>query len=281
MRPGYIALIVIVCLLLVALLAYFIFQICFLYTCRSGYSDFSDAPRSLPESYEPVSIPKVLHFTCKNSGDVPKRIIEHWQELNPEYELKVHADDDCRQFLMEEYGQEYLDMFNKIKHGPIKADFWRACYLAKYGGVYTDMDNNPVKPIREILDPHVSMMMPFNLCRLFPFHKTNPMFIACTPNHGIMKRIVDYYMTVINKRPYSYWRYSIVSVTDSVLESLGMNDFQSTHQEIAGYPMQFLYEGVEFKFPLREHAYIADKDWNIVLRNRDDTYDFRLHKFKE
>ena len=84
-------------------------------------------------------IPKVIYLSYKTKN-IPNYIIPNWQKLYPDYEIKLYDNDDCIKFLKDEYGQEYVDIFNFIKDGPIKADFWRVCILYKYGGIYLDMD---------------------------------------------------------------------------------------------------------------------------------------------
>ena len=69
-----------------------------------------------------------------------------------EIEIKFYDDNDCLNFLNQEYSQKHVDVFNFLADGPIKADFWRACILYKYGGVYADIDIEPLLPIKDIIE---------------------------------------------------------------------------------------------------------------------------------
>ena len=53
----------------------------------------------------------------------------------------------CEDFLLNNYSEEHKNIFNYIKHGPIKADFWRICIINKFGGLYVDSDIMPLKPL--------------------------------------------------------------------------------------------------------------------------------------
>ena len=47
------------------------------------------------------------------------------------------------------------NMFDSIKDGPIKADIFRICILAKYGGVYSDIDNIILEPLDNIIKNNI------------------------------------------------------------------------------------------------------------------------------
>ena len=87
-------------------------------------------------------IPKIIYM-CHKVLDKIEIYSKNWKNLNPEYEIKLYDDELCKKFLLDEYSQLHLDIFNFLKDGPIKADFWRICILNKYGGLYIDADIEP------------------------------------------------------------------------------------------------------------------------------------------
>ena len=54
--------------------------------------------------------------------------------------------------LLKEYSQLHLDVFNFLKDGPIKSDFWRVCIINKYGGLYVDSDIIPLIPLKNYIE---------------------------------------------------------------------------------------------------------------------------------
>lgn len=74
-----------------------------------------------------------------------KVMTETWKDLNPDYEYEYVSDKDCKQMLLKDYGSEYVDLYNSIKIGFVRADFWRYLTLKKHGGFYADIDTYCLK----------------------------------------------------------------------------------------------------------------------------------------
>jgi len=159
------------------------------------------------------NIPKVIYLTYKTK-DIPESVIDKFKKVYPDYEIKIYDNNDCIDFLNKEFGQEYVDIFNFIKDGPIKADFWRVCILYKYGGIYSDVDNVPNINVEEILEPNTT----FLTCLSAFMQSINPLFIVSIPNHKALKMCIDKYLEYYRtKKEYSYWGWSIVFIMKEVL----------------------------------------------------------------
>jgi hypothetical protein len=77
-------------------------------------------------------------------------IYTHILNNNPEYELFYFSDRDCIEFILEEYGQTYLDYYNTLIPTAYKADLFRYCLLNKYGGCYGDFTLLPLISYEEM-----------------------------------------------------------------------------------------------------------------------------------
>ena len=153
--------------------------------------------------------PKVLYFCNKQIKEFEKKMANYWKELNPEFEIKLYSDDDCKEFLLNNYGKEYIDIYNFLRNGPIKADFWRICILYKYGGYYSDIDNVPLVPLKDFIEYDVDFVTCSSYWDSMKFN-FNPNFIACKKNDETLKKCIDWYITRYqNNHPYKYWEYSI------------------------------------------------------------------------
>ena len=75
-----------------------------------------------------------------------------WIKLNPEYHYNFVDDDGMRKFIRLSF-PDYLQAFEKMKHGASKADLWRYLVMFKYGGVYADVDCICVNPLQDWIDP--------------------------------------------------------------------------------------------------------------------------------
>ena len=158
-------------------------------------------------------IPKVIYMSHKNLNDIEK-YSQNWKLLNPDYEIKLYDDELCEKFLLEEYSNKHANIFNFIKHGPIKCDFWRVCVINKYGGLYVDADIEPLVPLKEYIDDDdyfvscISTNFDNNNNQEFKF---NPHFILSDKNNPILQKCIDKYIELYynRSRNYSYHNWSI------------------------------------------------------------------------
>jgi mannosyltransferase OCH1-like enzyme len=161
-------------------------------------------------------IPKIIYLSYKTK-DIPKYVIKKWNEIYPDYEVKLYDNNDCINFFKTEYNDEYVDIFNYIKDGPIKADFWRVCILYKYGGIYSDIDVEPLVNIENIMLPDTT----FITCLSAMGKLINPHFIVSEPKHKVLKMCIDKYLEMYrDKKKYTYRDWSIVYIMKDVLREV-------------------------------------------------------------
>lgn len=221
---------------------------------QDGYVDYAN-------NYD--TIPKVIYM-CHKKIDQIKEYSQNWKKLNPDYEIKLYDDDLCKQFLTEEYPPLHLEIFNSIKDGPIKADFWRVCIINKYGGLYVDADIQPLVPLDTYIDPDDD----FVTCISGHFvsgnteWNFNPHFIMCKKGNAIIESCINKYIELYKSdAPYEYWKWSICKVFDIP----GVTEKKS----------QIYYiNGEKYKFIL-ELSNLENCEYNdvIVFNNRYTTYD--------
>jgi mannosyltransferase OCH1-like enzyme len=68
-----------------------------------------------------------------------KDAVELLKNTNPEFEHYLFDDNDCINFIKNNFNEKVLHAFNKLKPGAYKADLWRYCVLYITGGVYLDI----------------------------------------------------------------------------------------------------------------------------------------------
>lgn len=210
-------------------------------------------------------IPKVIYICHKDISSIEPYSIK-WKELNPEYELKLYDDDMCKKFLLNEYSQLHLDIFNFIIDGPIKADFWRLCILYKYGGVYADADIVPYIPLREYIKESATFVT--CISKYNTSNDYNPHFIMCEPNNIKINRCIQWYTVYYSKKRYAYWEWSIVKLFNIIFRHLkNMNDDK----------IQMLSElshGGDL------HTFYCEYKGQIVMNCRHIDYDPHKHAYK-
>ena len=224
------------------------------------------------------SIPKVIYL-CYKTKDIPPQIIESWKKLNPDYEVKIFDNQDCEKFLLENYGQKYVDIFNYIKDGPIKGCFFRICVLNKNGGVYSDIDVEPLVPIKEFIEDEVK----FATCNSMNAGMLNPHFIYSIPNNPVLKRCLQIYEEKFDKKDvYEYWAWSspyimVHSMRDVFGEKFDFKQQIYYHDNIK---YQFLQEINPHTDKYIPHDIYCEYKGRRILNNRTTNYDDINHKFK-
>ena len=90
-------------------------------------------------------VPKVLFtsYCCSEEDIIIQQIISKWKSLNPDFKVIYFSDNDVYDFFKKD--SNYFEIFSKLKNGVVKADFFRICYLNKFGGYWFDIDLEPFK----------------------------------------------------------------------------------------------------------------------------------------
>lgn len=118
--------------------------------------------------------------------------VRTWIYLNPEYEVRIFNTNNCIQFLKENFHPRYLQAFMMVKPYAYKCDLMRLCCLYAYGGVYSDIRQILLKPLRDIIKPDIDFMSPNDLqeCNSVD-HPLSNSFIASSPRHPFVKKAMD------------------------------------------------------------------------------------------
>lgn len=182
---------------------------------------------------------------------IPRKIFQSWKtlhldpciqqnterlkQLNPEYEYQIFDNKKCRNFLQKYYGQNYVNAFDNVKSGAFKCDLWRYAVLYKYGGVYIDIDMQPIKPLKNIIretDKFLSVKDASGMpCRIYQA------FIAVVPNHPIMKYALE--ASLYNIATRTKFPFESLSITGPITMGVAVNMFLNrfdTHQLIEFNP---------------------------------------------
>ena len=215
--------------------------------------------------------PKIIYFCNKQICEKDIILSNNWKKLNPEYEIKLYDDEMIKFFLLNEFDKLHENIFDFLKDGPIKADFWRICILYKYGGIYSDIDNIPLVKLSEFIEKDVE----FVTCSSYWIYKFNPNFIISTKNNIILKKCIDWYVNkYIKKTKYDYWGWSIMNC-------FTQNLYLEKYNKKSG-----IYYLDNLKIQILEECcgnghYDAHNIYNNkrIFNNRNPNWDASLHKF--
>jgi mannosyltransferase OCH1-like enzyme len=105
---------------------------------------------------------KYIYQTYIDKKKIPNKVYINKKKYCPEYEHIVFDDNDCKNFLLENYGREYVNIFNRLNVGAHKADFFRYCLLYIKGGVYMDIKMELIMPLDKLIKD--KKIMYTNIC---------------------------------------------------------------------------------------------------------------------
>lgn len=101
--------------------------------------------------------PKIIHqvygFWDKN---IPKNIqhrIDIWKKMHPEYKYILWNKKSSREFIKLNYNW-FLKLYDTYQYNVQRADVIRYFILYHYGGIYSDIDLEPVKKIDTLLEKY-------------------------------------------------------------------------------------------------------------------------------
>ena len=214
-----------------------------------------------------LEIPKIIHQTWKKKNDLPEPIlksINKWKILNNDFEHKFYDDNDCKKFIKKYFGEEVSICFDILIPGAFKADLFRYCVLYIEGGVYADVDTEPIKSLSNLINKK-------NIDFLSVKEKNNipgiyQAFIACKPKINFLKNIID--QIVINVKNKFYPKLSkyknpwigVLSITGPVLLYRIINDFNKDNK-------------IKLMNFSEDKKYIVDFEGNNFIKIRVDGYD--------
>ena len=169
----------------------------------------SRAPVPMPRlaTVNPQAFRNLMLYNKKIGGGIPTTIIQTmrppippwvkkaWVELNPGFEYVFFNDEDASQFIETNYSPAHIELFDKLKEYKHKADFFRYCYLYKNGGIYADIDLQPLVPLKEFIHSETQF---FSVISSGGLPSSNHVirhimqaYLAVVPNSPFMKKAID------------------------------------------------------------------------------------------
>lgn len=138
-------------------------------------------------------IPKLIWQTYKVPyEELPDYAIaasRTWINQNPDWIYNYMDDQQAGEFIKQEYGDEWYDIWINVPVAVMRGDIWRYMIIYKYGGMYADLDTNCVIPIGAWL-PTFGPDCKFVLCVENIVHMANWAFIG-TAGHPFLKFLLD------------------------------------------------------------------------------------------
>ncbi len=178
-------------------------------------------------------------FQTWNTLNLPKKMflaVEKLKQQNPEFKYHLYDDTMCRNFIKDNFPNEVLVAFDKLKPGAFKADLWRLCILYKYGGIYLDIKYKCAPKFKLIyLTTKEYFVRDRVVCNQHGIYNA---FIASKPNNKILLDCINKIVTNVKKKFYG-------KCTLEVTGPLCLNKF-FTQFQITQFKLRFDGEKILF-----------------------------------
>ena len=144
-------------------------------------------PFMLNENYNSV-IPLNL-YVCWHTKTLPSKMKENYDLLvqqNPEFNHFLYDEQDCSNFIKENFDENVLNAYTKLNPKAYKADLWRYCVLYINGGIYLDIKYKCVNNFKLI-----SLTESEYFVRDRPHKSVYNALMICFPGNPVLLQIID------------------------------------------------------------------------------------------
>jgi mannosyltransferase OCH1-like enzyme len=145
-----------------------------------------------------MRIPRIIHQTWKDDAP-PARLAGFqaaWRRLHPDWTYRFWTDATARAFVAEHF-PAFLAVYDGYRAPIMRVDAARYLWMAHFGGVFVDLDMEPVRALDELFDgeddDRIAMAgEPLSHCRLHakPLIVSNA-FLAAPPRHPAWRQVID------------------------------------------------------------------------------------------
>lgn len=169
------------------------------------------------------------------------RAVEIVKRVNPAFQHYLFDDNDCREYIKNNFPGVVVEAFDGLIPGAYKADLWRYCVLYKEGGIYVDIKYIPNNGFRFInLTEREHFVLDADQAGVY-----NALMV-CKPGNEILFKAIN---SIVRNVKTKYYGHSILDPTGPKLLAKFFSYFQKK------------------LFALKHETYNADKyiDFNDII----------------
>jgi mannosyltransferase OCH1-like enzyme len=155
-------------------------------------------PFSLKSTYNSI-IPLNL-YTCWHTKDLPPLMKRNYEKLihdNPEFNVYLYDEADCREFIANHFSPAVLNAYNALIPCSYKSDLWRFCVLYVNGGVYLDIKYHCVNNFK-----FIALTEKEYFVRDMDGGNTYTALIVTLPTNAVLLKCINQIVQNVNNRFY-------------------------------------------------------------------------------
>jgi mannosyltransferase OCH1-like enzyme len=212
-------------------------------------------------------IPLKIYQTW-HTKDLPpkmKEIVESLKVNNPRFEHYLFDDNDCREFIKNNFDMDVLNAYDRLIPGAYKADLWRLCVLYINGGIYMDIKLNCINGFKLI---ELTESDHFVKDRHPPLTIYNALIVSQKHNPFLWKAI---YRIVFNVQNNFYGQDPLhptgpLMLGKIILKNKLKLNIDLTHYEKGGYLIYKNRFVISTEYP--EYNYERTNEYNLIKTKR-------------
>jgi mannosyltransferase OCH1-like enzyme len=158
----------------------------------------SKIPYPIKSQYNTV-IPLNIYQTwhTKNLPILMQKTVNNIIKNNPAFNYQLFDDNDCREFIKNNFDKDVLNAFDSLVPGAYKADLWRYCILYKNGGIYLDIKYEPINNFKfiNLIEKEHWVLDADKYC-------IYNALMVCKPNNIILLKAINKVVENVKKRFY-------------------------------------------------------------------------------
>lgn len=164
----------------------------------------------------PLKIFQTWH--TKNLPTNMRKAVEIVKKGNPAFQHYLFDDNDCREYIKNNFPEVVVEAFDCLIPGAYKADLWRYCVLYKEGGIYIDIKYIPHNGFRFInLTEREHFVLDADQAGIY-----NALMV-CKPGNAILFKAIN---AIIRNVKTKYYGQSILDPTGPKLLARFFSNFQ-------------------------------------------------------
>lgn len=213
----------------------------------------------------PLKIYQTWH--TKDLPPLMKRCTNLLKKANPEFEYHLYDDNDCIEFIKNNFNPDVLWAFNQLIPGAYKADLWRYCILYINGGIYLDIKYKCINEFKliSLLNKEHYVLDRYDIYYNSKKGIYNGLMV-CKPQNSLLLKLINRIVYNVKNKFYGY---NSLNPTGPVLfaymyekhvKQINSNDFELKYS-ING--MNILYNDIPILKLYHEYRYEASKHQKV------------------
>jgi len=202
--------------------------------------------------------------------------INSWKKHNPNYKFNFYNKEQRYEFIKNNFDNDVLDVYIRLKPGAFKCDLWRLCVLYIYGGYYIDIDTECTSSLDILYNESIEFICPIDLNPGEDQYNLSNGFIGSIPKHPILKMCIDHIVNIINKENPDN-KIIVTDISGPGCLGININKYLKREWNTSFVGKEGIINNINFLKFDKDNEYIYDIDNSInILQNKNGNPELQM-----